>query len=39
MLTFGFKKELFHAIDLDPFGTAAPFFEGALQCIDDGGIS
>ncbi|XP_055345995.1 tRNA (guanine(26)-N(2))-dimethyltransferase-like [Paramacrobiotus metropolitanus] len=38
MLTFGFQRNYFHAVDLDPFGTAAPFFEGALQCVADGGL-
>ncbi|KAH9946046.1 N2,N2-dimethylguanosine tRNA methyltransferase [Epithele typhae] len=25
-------------IDLDPYGTAAPFVDGAVQCVNDGGL-
>lgn len=28
----------FDVIDLDPYGTAAPFFDSALQAIQDGGL-
>lgn len=28
----------FDVIDLDPYGTAAPFLDGALQAIKDGGL-
>ena len=24
-------------VDLDPYGTAAPFIDASLQCINDGG--
>jgi len=24
-------------VDLDPYGTAGPFIDGAVQCITDGG--
>ena len=24
-------------VDLDPYGTAAPFVDGAVQCVNDGG--
>jgi tRNA (guanine26-N2/guanine27-N2)-dimethyltransferase len=24
-------------VDLDPYGTAAPFIDGAVQCVTDGG--
>ena len=24
-------------VDLDPYGTAAPFIDGAVQCVKDGG--
>ena len=27
------------AIDLDPYGTAAPFIDGAVQGVKDGGES
>ncbi len=25
-------------VDLDPYGTAAPFIDAAVQCITDGGM-
>ncbi|EJD53010.1 N2,N2-dimethylguanosine tRNA methyltransferase [Auricularia subglabra TFB-10046 SS5] len=25
-------------IDLDPYGTASPFIDGAVQCVNDGGL-
>jgi tRNA G26 N,N-dimethylase Trm1 len=25
-------------VDLDPYGTAAPFIDGAVQCVADGGL-
>ena len=25
-------------VDLDPYGTAAPFIDAAVQCINDGGL-
>lgn len=28
----------FHVVDLDPYGTAMPFIDGAIQCIKDEGI-
>lgn len=28
----------FHVVDLDPYGTAAPFIDGAVQCVADGGM-
>ena len=28
----------FHVVDLDPYGTAAPFMDAAIQCIEDGGL-
>lgn len=31
-------EEKFHVIDLDPYGTATPFIDGALQSIKDDGI-
>lgn len=27
----------FDMVDLDPYGTAAPFIDAAVQCITDGG--
>ncbi|KAH7328276.1 S-adenosyl-L-methionine-dependent methyltransferase [Stachybotrys elegans] len=33
------KKDHFDVIDLDPYGTAAPFFDAAVQSVrDDGGL-
>ena len=29
---------LYHVIDLDPYGTAAPFLDAALQALVDGGL-
>ena len=37
MVNAGFEQQWFHAVDLDPYGSAAPFIEGALQCAADGG--
>ncbi|KAF3939736.1 hypothetical protein ABW19_dt0208243 [Dactylella cylindrospora] len=28
----------YHVIDLDPYGTAAPFIDSALQALEDGGL-
>ena len=25
-------------VDLDPYGTAAPFIDASVQCVNDGGI-
>ena len=25
-------------VDLDPYGTAAPFIDAAVQCVNDGGL-
>jgi len=32
-------SQRFDVIDLDPYGTAAPFIDGAVQAISDGGRS
>lgn len=34
---FGGSKH-YHVIDLDPYGTAAPFLDSAVQAISDGGL-
>ncbi|GBN91180.1 tRNA (guanine(26)-N(2))-dimethyltransferase, partial [Araneus ventricosus] len=31
-------KDRFDAIDLDPYGTAAPFLDAAVQSVKDGGL-
>jgi len=33
------EKTRVDVVDLDPYGTAAPFIDGAVQCINDGGKS
>lgn len=30
-------KNRVDVVDLDPYGTAAPFIDPAIQCINDGG--
>ncbi|KAK6543374.1 RNA methyltransferase tRNA(m5U54)methyltransferase [Orbilia ellipsospora] len=32
------KAEKYNVIDLDPYGSAAPFIDSALQAIEDGGL-
>lgn len=34
----GLSGEKFHVVDLDPYGTAAPFVDSAFQAIEDGGL-
>ena len=29
----------FHVVDLDPYGSAAPFIDGAVQSVVDGGMA
>lgn len=31
------EKRRVDVVDLDPYGTAAPFIDAAVQCINDGG--
>ncbi|KAJ7582668.1 tRNA methyltransferase [Mycena floridula] len=31
-------KKRVDVVDLDPYGTAAPFIDAAIQCINDGGL-
>ncbi|KAG4301603.1 hypothetical protein PCK1_002088 [Pneumocystis canis] len=31
-------RKFFDVIDLDPYGTAAPFIDAATQCVSDGGL-
>lgn len=35
----GSTDEKFHIVDLDPYGTAAPFIDSAIQCLEDDGMS
>ena len=37
-LLLGNTESRFDFVDLDPFGSPAPFFESALRCTADGGI-
>jgi hypothetical protein len=32
------ERDRVDVVDLDPYGTAAPFIDAAVQCITDGGI-
>lgn len=32
------EKKYFDIIDLDPYGTAVPFLESAISCLEDGGL-
>jgi len=32
-------KKRVDVVDLDPYGTAAPFIDAAVQCVVDGGQS
>ncbi|GBE82152.1 tRNA (guanine(26)-N(2))-dimethyltransferase [Sparassis crispa] len=32
------EKERVDVVDLDPYGTAAPFIDAAVQCVTDGGL-
>lgn len=31
-------QERFDVVDLDPYGTAAPFLDAGVQCVSDGGL-
>lgn len=32
------EKQRVDCVDLDPYGTAAPFIDAAVQCVSDGGM-
>ncbi|KAL8674190.1 MAG: hypothetical protein Q9168_001398 [Polycauliona sp. 1 TL-2023] len=36
--TIAHGKDLFSVIDLDPYGTAVPFLDAAVQAVHDGGL-
>ena len=38
MFTRAVSKDFFHVVDLDPYGTACPFLDTAVQVVSDGGI-
>ena len=31
-------KKKFHCVDIDPYGSPAPFVDAAVQCVADGGL-
>ena len=33
------RKQTIHVIDLDPYGTAAPFIDAAVQTVTDDGAN
>jgi len=37
MYTHRAEKDRFDVVDLDPYGTAAPFLDAAVQSVNDGG--
>ena len=37
MYTQRTAKTIVDVVDLDPYGTAAPFIDGAVQCVADNG--
>lgn len=32
------ERKRVDVVDLDPYGTAAPFIDAAVQCVNDGGL-
>ncbi|CAM9094406.1 unnamed protein product [Hapterophycus canaliculatus] len=38
MHTSSASKQRFDVIDLDPYGSAAPFLDAAVQCVEEGGL-
>ena len=32
------ERKRVDCVDLDPYGTAAPFIDAAVQCVNDGGL-
>lgn len=37
MYSVNARKQLIHVVDLDPYGTAAPFIDAAVQAVTDDG--
>ncbi|KAM7538194.1 hypothetical protein Aperf_G00000062502 [Anoplocephala perfoliata] len=37
-LMIGAVKDKFNVVDIDPYGTASPFLDSAVQCLFDGGL-
>lgn len=38
MYSHSSERNRVDVVDLDPYGTAAPFIDAAIQCITDGGM-
>lgn len=38
MYSHSAERSRVDVVDLDPYGTAAPFVDAAVQCITDGGM-
>lgn len=38
MLMYAHRADRVDMIDLDPYGTAAPFLDSAIQAVSDGGL-
>ena len=32
------ERQRVDCVDLDPYGTASPFIDAAVQCVNDGGL-
>ena len=37
-VSFGDARKRYDVIDIDPYGSAAPFFDSAVQALNDGGL-
>ena len=37
MYSYRAERQRVDVVDLDPYGTAAPFIDAAVQCVSDGG--
>lgn len=37
MYSHRLERQKVDVVDLDPYGTAAPFIDAAVQCVNDGG--
>lgn len=38
MAMYGYKSKNVHVVDLDPYGSATPFMDAAVQAVRDGGL-
>ena len=39
MYNYRAERNRVDVVDLDPYGTAAPFVDASVQCVNDGGMS